>query len=132
MAVAALEILGMTDRISEMLSLEVAVPMVGQGSVAVECRESDAETLSVLASIDHAPSRRAVEAERAFLAILGAGCSVPVGAHLSTDLVMRGFMADDSGDHCVQLEAFVGNSDDHILIGALMARECSKRLANGE
>ena len=40
-------------------------------------------------------------------------------------------MATDSGDDCVQLEAFVGDSDDHILIGALTARACSQRLANG-
>ena len=131
MAVAAMEILGITDQITQVLPLDLAVPMVGQGSVAVECRESDTDTLAVLSRIDHAQSRRAVEAERAFLAILGAGCSVPVGAHLSTDGVFRAFMATDSGDDCVQLEGFIGDSDDHILIGALMARQCSQRLANG-
>lgn len=131
MAVAAMEILGITDQISEMLPLDIAVPMVGQGSVAVECRETDNDTLAVLASIDHAPSRRAVEAERSFLAVLGAGCSVPVGAHLSTDGVLRGFMATDEGDNSVQLEGFIGDSDDHLLLGALMARECSQRLAGG-
>jgi len=48
MAVAALEILGMTSHIAEVLDLDVAVPMVGQGSVAVEARTDDAETLAVL------------------------------------------------------------------------------------
>ena len=132
MAVAAMEILGITDRISEVLPVDVAVPMVGQGSVAVECRETDADTLAVLASIDHAASRRAVEAERAFLAVLGAGCSVPVGAHLSTDGVFRAFMATDSADDCVQLEGFIGDSDDHIVVGAAMAVECSRQLASEE
>ncbi len=131
MAVAAMEILGITDQIAEQLSLDVAVPMVGQGSVAVECRESDTDVLAILAHIDHAQSRRAVEAERAFLAILGAGCSVPIGAHLCTDNIFRGFMANDDGENCVQLEAFIGDSDDHILIGALTARACSQRLASG-
>ena len=37
--------------------------------------------IEVLAAIDHAPTRRAVEVERAFLAELGSGCSLPVGAH---------------------------------------------------
>lgn len=131
MAVAAMEILGVTDLIAEQLSLDVAIPMVGQGSVAVECRENDSTALDVLSQIDHAPSRRAVEAERSFLFVLGAGCSLPVGAHLSTDGIFRAFMADDGGTSCVQLEGFIGDSDDHLVVGAAMAHEC-QRLMSGQ
>lgn len=128
MAIAAMEILGITDRIAEVLPLDVAVPMVGQGSVAVECRVDDAVTTAVLAGIDHAPSRRAVEAERAFLAELGAGCSLPVAAHLSKDGVFRAFMAADDISNTVQLEGEIGDSDDHIVVGVAMAVECRSRL----
>lgn len=131
MAVAAMEILGITDQIAEQLSLDVAIPMVGQGSVAVECRDNDVTTQEVLASVDHAQSRRAVEAERSFLFVLGAGCSLPVGAHLSTDGVFRAFMADDAGTSSVQLEGFIGDSDDHLVVGAAMATEC-QRIINGQ
>lgn len=131
MAVAAMEILGITDQIAEQLPLDVAIPMVGQGSVAVECRSEDDATRELLAAIDHPQSRRAVEAERSFLFVLGAGCSLPVGAHLSSDGVFRAFMADDAGKSCVQLESFIGDSDDHLVIGAAMAHEC-QRLINGE
>ena len=128
MAIAAMEILGITDRIAEVLPLDVAVPMVGQGSVAVECRVDDASTAQILAGIDHAPSRRAVEAERAFLAELGAGCSLPVAAHLSSDGVFRAFMAADDISNTVQLEGEIGDSDDHIVVGIAMAVECRSRL----
>ena len=128
MAIAAMEILGITDRIAEVLPLDVAVPMVGQGSVAVECRADDTVTAAVLAGIDHAPSRRAVEAERAFLAELGAGCSLPVAAHLSKDGVFRAFMAADDISDTVQLEGEIGDSDDHIVVGVAMAIECRSRL----
>lgn len=128
MAIAAMEILGITDQIAEVLPLDVAVPMVGQGSVAVECRVDDAVTAVVLAGIDHAPSRRAVEAERAFLAELGAGCSLPVAAHLSKDGVFRAFMAADDISNTVQLEGEIGDSDDHIVVGIAMAVECRSRL----
>ena len=128
MAIAAMEILGITDRIAEVLPLDVAVPMVGQGSVAVECRADDSVTASILAGIDHASSRRAVEAERAFLAELGAGCSLPVAAHLSKDGVFRAFMADDDINNTVQLEGEIGDSDDHIVVGVAMAIECRSRL----
>jgi hydroxymethylbilane synthase len=57
------------------------LPQVSQGALAVECRLDDKDTLGVVAAIDHAPSRRAVEAERAFLAELGGSCDLPVAAH---------------------------------------------------
>lgn len=131
MAVAALEILGLTQHIAQVLTVDEAVPMVGQGSVAVECREGDSGTIAVLAAVDHARSRRAVEAERSFLSVLGAGCSVPVAAHLSDDGVFRAFMADDDGQSCVQLEGSIGDSDDHKVIGAAMAAECMQRMRHG-
>lgn len=129
MAVAALEILGLTERVAEVLDLDTAVPMVGQGSVAVEARRGDDAVLAVLAGIDHAPSRRAVMAERSFLAELGAGCSVPVAAHLATDGTFRAFMADDAGVETVQLTGDVGVEGDRRAEGAAMARECRALLA---
>jgi len=81
MAAAALERLGLGDQVAEVLDLSVMVPQVAQGALAVECREGDAETLALLAAIDDAATRRAVEAERAFLAELGGGCDLPVGAY---------------------------------------------------
>jgi hydroxymethylbilane synthase len=80
MAVAALEIVGLTDRIAETLDPAAFVPAIGQGCVAVECRSDDAAMQALLALVDDAPTRRAVTVERAFLATLGTGCSLPVGA----------------------------------------------------
>jgi hydroxymethylbilane synthase len=83
MAAAALEVLGLTEQIAEAFDPEVFVPQVGQGAVAVECREDDRRAADALAAIDHVPTRRAVELERAFLAEIGSGCTLPVGAHVS-------------------------------------------------
>ena len=83
MAAAALDILGLSDMIADYLPPATFVPSPGQGCVAIECRSDDDEMLAMLAAVDHEPSRRAVEVERAFLAELGAGCSLPVGAHAS-------------------------------------------------
>ena len=128
MAVAALEILELTSRISEVLDIDLAIPMVGQGSVAVEARTDDAHTLEILAAIDHLASRRAVETERAFLAELGAGCSQPVAAHLSIDGVFRAFMATDDGSDSVQISGNIGESDDNLVVGTASAIECRARL----
>jgi hydroxymethylbilane synthase len=80
-AVAALRRLGLADRIAEALDPAWFVPQVGQGAIAVECRAGDSPVLARLAAVDHASTRRAVTAERAFLATLGGGCTLPVGAY---------------------------------------------------
>ena len=92
-AVAALEILELTERIAEVLAPTTFVPAVGQGCVAVECGTDDRETMGLLAGIDDAATRGAVEVERAFLATLGSGCSLPVGAHV-VDGVLHAFLAE--------------------------------------
>lgn len=93
MAIAALQVLGLTETITQALPTTDFVPMVGQGCVAVECREGDAEVLKAISGIDHAQTRYAVEIERAFLAELGAGCSMPVGAYVNAEHVLSTFMA---------------------------------------
>ena len=83
LAQAGLARLGHKAVISEVLPIEVMLPAPGQGALAVQCRD-DAESLELLVSLDHLPTHCAVAAERAFLAGLGGGCSVPVwdGARL--------------------------------------------------
>ena len=85
MAEAALQILGLDQRVASRFTLDEMVPQAGQGCVALECRSDDAPTIAALALADHGPTRRCVEAERAFLATLGSGCSLPVGAYAELD-----------------------------------------------
>ncbi|MFM8562628.1 MAG: hydroxymethylbilane synthase [Acidimicrobiia bacterium] len=96
MAAAALEVLGWTDRITEHLAVDTMVPAVGQGCVAVECRIGDTAARAALEGVDHAASRRSVEIERAFLAELGSGCSLPVGAY-DDGRVLRVHLSSDDG-----------------------------------
>ena len=79
-AKAGLDRLGLSQRISEVLSPEVCMPAVGQGAIAVECRLKDTEAGGLLAPLDDAETRTAIIAERALLAALQGGCQVPLGA----------------------------------------------------
>lgn len=81
LAYAGLARIGFTDLISEIFEPDEMVPAPGQGALAVECRTSDTELIGLLSSVDHAPTRTAVTAERSLLAALEAGCSAPVGAY---------------------------------------------------
>jgi hydroxymethylbilane synthase len=113
MAVAALQILGMSERIAEVLDATVFVPAVGQGCVAVECRSDDRRSIEALAAIDHPVTRHEVEVERAFLAELGSGCSLPVGAHVRSATLWT-FLADlDTGRSISEQIELPGGVDDH-------------------
>ena len=85
LACAGLRRLGLEDRITEALDPAVMAPAVGQGALGIETREGDEETLAALRPIEHAPTRAAVEVERALLEALGGGCQVPLGAHARVD-----------------------------------------------
>ncbi len=106
MAAAALEVLGILDDVAaatpvELMAVDAMVPQVGQGAVAVECAERASATRDLLAAIEHGPTRQAVDCERAFLAELGSGCSLPVGAHAVVvgegELCLRTFLAGATG-----------------------------------
>lgn len=65
----------------ETIPESVMVPQVGQGALALECRADDRSTREALTAIDDPFAHLALNAERGFLAALGGGCTLPVGAH---------------------------------------------------
>ncbi|HEX9035616.1 MAG TPA: hydroxymethylbilane synthase [Ktedonobacterales bacterium] len=81
LAVAGMRRLGLADHITEILPVEVLTPAAGQGALAIETRAGDRALRRLLHVVDDLPTRRAITAERAVLAGLGAGCLAPVGAH---------------------------------------------------
>jgi hydroxymethylbilane synthase len=106
-AVAALRRLDRLSAAAEILDVRAMVPQVGQGALAVECRADDEETRERLAAIDHRVSRRAVEAERAWLAEMGGGCDRPVGAYAT--------VAEDE-DGSIHLAAIVASGDGRVVL----------------
>jgi hydroxymethylbilane synthase len=106
-AAAALDRLGEADRIAERLDTDVVLPQVGQAALAVECRSDDPDTRWALERIEHAPARRAVDAERGFLSELGGDCSLPAAAHATLagdSLRVRGLLATADGSTVVRHE----------------------------
>jgi hydroxymethylbilane synthase len=79
-AAAALDRLDLVDDRVHRVDPSTLLPQVAQGALAVECRVDDLTRIDALRAIDDVDVRRAVDAERAFLAELGGGCDLPVGA----------------------------------------------------
>jgi len=80
LAVAGVNRLGLTRRISQAFESDVMLPAVGQGALGIETREDDAETSRLVAALDDIDTRACVTAERALLQELQGGCQVPLGA----------------------------------------------------
>ena len=102
LAAAGLARLGRLDEVSEYLPVELCTPDVGQGTLAVEVREDDRELIAMLAQIDHAPTSKALRAERSFLASLGGGCTAPIAAYARVEgdrLSIISMAATPDGSH---------------------------------
>jgi hydroxymethylbilane synthase len=123
-ALAALQRLGLADRATDILPAEVMLPQVGQGTLAVECRADDDATRARLAATDVADLRRGLEAERAFLALLGGGCNLPCGALAAVagdSVTLQGLLASPDG-------RIVLRSTRHGVDGRAVAREVVEEL----
>ncbi len=107
LAHAGLKRLGLGDRVTQILEPEESLPAVGQGALAIECREADAELRRMLDQLEDAPTRIAVTAERAFLAVLEGGCTVPLAGHATLDggtVRLRGLVGSPDGSQVVRGE----------------------------
>lgn len=108
LASAGLTRLGLQAHITETLPLDVMLPAPGQGALALQCRAQDMETLGLLAAIHDPITFASVTAERAFLAGLGGGCSLPIGAFAQKNngqIILTGGVISSDGKRAIRLSA---------------------------
>jgi hydroxymethylbilane synthase len=130
-AVAGLSRLGLHKRISTVFSPEHCVPAVGQGALAIQCRSDDAETLALVARVNDEITDTEIRAERSFLAAIGGGCRVPVGAIARRNgdkLQLLAVVADESGQDVARSE-MNGPASDANRVGRLVADDLSAMMA---
>jgi hydroxymethylbilane synthase len=80
LARAGLERLGLSDCITEVISPDVMLPAIGQGVIAIECREDRSDLISILKAINHQESYVCIMAERGFMIEMGGNCETPIAA----------------------------------------------------
>ncbi|MEM7416835.1 MAG: hydroxymethylbilane synthase [Gemmatimonadota bacterium] len=98
LAAAGLRRLGLADRITHHFPPDELVPAAGQGALALQARSEDASTDSVIRALEDPDARPCVDAERAVLRSLDAGCQAPVGAWArmtSEGIELFGMLAGD-------------------------------------
>ncbi len=106
LAAAGLRRLGFAARIAQVLAPELSLPAIGQGVLAIECREGDTAVLTLLTPLHHDATASCVAAERAFNLRLGGGCQAPVAA-----------FAQWQGKH-LRLQGLVGAVDGRRMLRA--------------
>ena len=108
LACAGLARIGHVGAITQVFEPEEMLPAPGQGALAVECREDDAELTALLQAVTDEASMAAVTAERSLLEALEAGCSAPIGAFAGGSAQLRMQAAVMSPDGSRTLRAHGG------------------------
>jgi hydroxymethylbilane synthase len=117
LAAAGLHRLGARQHITCYLDAPAWLPAAGQGAIAVQTRVDDERMRALVEAMNHAPTMRAVSAERAFLAALEGGCQVPIGAlAIETDGVstLHGMIADMNGTRVVRGSVLIDDADPEL------------------
>jgi hydroxymethylbilane synthase len=134
LAATPLDRLGLIEELAERfpverLPIDVMLPMIAQGALAVECRADDLKTQALLAAITHRETAIEIAAERAYLAELGGGCDLPVGALAScaegsNSIAMRALIASTDGTSIIYAD---GIGSDPVLLGRELAADVLRR-----
>jgi hydroxymethylbilane synthase len=96
------------------ITLDWMIPAPAQGIIGIACREDDAATKAICASINHQPSFIAGSIERNFLKALHGGCSVPISALakvIGDEILFKGAMHSYDGSTCVEVNESFGLAD---------------------
>ncbi len=125
LASAGLKRLGLIDKATEILSVDVMLPAAGQGAIGVSCRTCDVRIQGWLAKINHRETEICIKAERALLASLGGSCRTPIGGFAEVSgnqLRLRGMVASVDGAELYEAE-FIGNIDQAETVGKYVGEE---------
>lgn len=127
LAYAGVHRMGFDQYIIKHLPVSQFIPPTGQGSVAVQCAATLATEakVAVQAACNHAPTEACVLAERAYLAVLNGGCSIPVFAHTSflddTTITIHAGLISLDGKQVIET-TLKGAANDPVLLGQSAAK----------
>lgn len=128
LAAAGLARLGLSEVGTDFLDPHRVLPAAGQGCLAIEyrTRSTPAEVLTAIRSLEHAETALAVQAERALLLRLEAGCAAPIGAFArleGEELALDAVVADPRGGEVLRERALapVATSEEARALGTRVA-----------
>ena len=124
LAAAGLHRLGLSDRITALLSPDSVLPAIGQGVLGLEVRENDQKVQNLISFLNDLETELAARAERAFLKELEGGCQVPLAGYARVEkgrLVLDGMVAELDGSVILKRK-LSGEKDKPEDLGLALAR----------
>lgn len=109
--------------VTEFLESDVCLPAIGQGALALECREDDTELLELIQQINDEYTEKTVKAERKLLNMLEGSCQVPIAGYATLEddeIEIRGLVASSDGKTVIQSTR---RAKDPIEAGRLVAED---------
>ena len=82
---AGIKYLQLENEITEIFKIEEIIPSVGQGIIALQCKEDNKEIISLLKKVNHEETYKRAHAERNILKVLEGDCETAIGAHSIID-----------------------------------------------
>ena len=79
LSLAGIQMLNFENQVKEIFSIDQMLPAIGQGTIALQCKEDDQETLNILETINDKETYCCIQAERALLEAIGGDCDTAVG-----------------------------------------------------
>ena len=135
LAAAGIIRLGLSERITQLISHESLLPAIGQGAIGIECRAGDDKVQSIIAPLNDQDTSLCVETERAFSRRLFGGCQLPIAgqaAIIGSGIKLTGLVASVDGNEIIKAELDGGVADcDYIgtaLAECLLERGADKIL----
>ena len=79
LSLAGIQMLNLENEVKEIFTTEQMLPAIGQGAIALQCKEDDSKTLNIVKKINHEETSYCVSAERALLEAIGGDCDTAIG-----------------------------------------------------
>lgn len=126
LAFAGVHRLQLDSFVKQIVPIDILLPAVGQGVMAVEIRENDSQLIEMLQSINDETVASCITAERAFLRMLEGGCQVPIGGYAIADgeeIFLQGFVGNHDGSKIIR-ESISGEKREAEYLGQTLADKC--------
>ena len=108
---AGIQMLNLGNEVKEIFTTEQMLPAIGQGVIALQCRENDKNTLKILEKINDKETFYCIQAERALLEAIGGDCDTAIGGLatlLNEEIFLKSELFSDDGK-----KKFVVTSSGH-------------------
>lgn len=126
--------LQLEEYIAQVIPTDIILPAIGQGVIAIECREGDHKVVELLKQINHKPTYDCIAAERGFMIEMGGNCKTPMAALCTTmnsKLQLKAAFAVPDGSHIFMDEMSEDSTGAHAL-GVKVAQNIKSQMMRSE